>query len=230
MTYSTWSRLLANKEPNQQIPSRIKRYSRLLLVLAIVVLLNLGGIWLGQLVNFQLFPRHDPMLHAALLVVVAVYTLLMAIPFMPGIEVGLAVILLLGPKSALLIYLCTLLALSISYLIGKCFPLTLVQGFLDWLYLHRASDLVRQLEPLDRLGRLQFLHDKAPARLAPFLLHHRYLTIAALLNLPGNALIGGGGGIGLVVGMSKVIPFYKYFLLISVAVAPLPLFLYLQAS
>jgi len=36
------------------------------------------------------------------------YILLMAIPFMPGIEIGLALMILLGYKGALLIYLCTL--------------------------------------------------------------------------------------------------------------------------
>jgi hypothetical protein len=49
-----------------------------------------------------------------------------------------------------------------------------------------------------------------------------------LLNLPGNALLGGGGGIGLIIGMSRLIPFHKYLLLIAVAVAPVPLGLYLQ--
>ncbi len=219
---------MTNKFAGQDVPSLVKRYSRILIVLAILVTLNLTGIWIGQLVNFQLFPRHGPMLHAAILFVIAIYTLLMAIPFMPGIEVGLAVILLLGHKSALLIYLCTLLALSLSYLIGKFFPLHLVQRFLKWLYLHRASELVGRLAPLDRQERLKILHEKTPARLAPFLLNHRYITIAVLLNLPGNALIGGGGGIGLVVGMSKIVPFYRYFLVVAVAVAPLPLWLFFQ--
>lgn len=40
--------------------------------------------------------------------------------------------------------------------------------------------------------------------------------------------MAGGGGIGLIVSMSKLIPFYKYFLPISLAVAPVPLFIYIQ--
>ena len=66
--------------------------------------------------------------------------------------------------------------------------------------------------------------------MVPFLLDHRYLTIAALLNLPGNALIGGGGGIGLIAGMSKIIPFYCYVLVTAVAVAPVPLFMFFRGS
>jgi hypothetical protein len=197
-------------------------------LLAAILLLNLAGTWLGHLVNFQLFPRHDSMLHAALLIVIGIYIVLMAAPFMPGMEVGLAVMVLLGSKSALLIYLSTLVALSISYMIGRFFPLQLVHRLLKWLYLTRASELISELEPLDQPRRLKLLYAKAPARFAPFLLNHRYATIAVALNLPGNALIGGGGGIGLVVGMSRLIPFHKYLLVISVAVAPVPLCLYFQ--
>jgi hypothetical protein len=75
---------------------------------------------------------------------------------------------------------------------------------------------------------LTLVYATAPARVAPFLLDHRYATSAVLLNLPGNALLGGGGGIGLIIGMSRLIPFHKYLLLIAVAVAPVPLGLYLQ--
>jgi hypothetical protein len=49
--------------------------------------------------------------------------------------------------------------------------------------------------------------------------------IAIALNLPGNALIGGGGGIGLISGMSRLYPFPKYILLVSLAITPLPLLL-----
>jgi len=44
-----------------------------------------------------------------------------------------------------------------------------------------------------------------------------------ILNPPGNALIGGGGGIGLIAGMSRLYPFPKYILLASIAITPLPL-------
>jgi len=149
-------------------------------------------------------------------------------PFMPGMEIGVAIMMLLGSKSALLVYLCTLVALSGSYLVGRLIPLRLVQRFLQWLYLERASDLVGQLEPLDQNERLNILNQKLPTRIAPFLLNHRYITIAVLFNLPGNALIGGGGGIGLIIGMSRLVPFGRYLLVMAAAVAPVPLFIYLN--
>jgi hypothetical protein len=133
---------------------------------------------------------------------------------------------LLGGKSALLIYMSTLIALSISYMIGKYFPLHLVHKLLKWLYLNKASELIRQLEPLAPSQRLEFLYVKSPAKYVPYLLKYRYAAIVLALNLPGNALIGGGGGIGLIVGMSRLIPFPKYIFVVSVAVAPVPLFVY----
>lgn len=208
--------------------NRYRRYLKIVVFLAIVLLLNLLGGWMAQQVNFQLFPRHDPMLQTFILSAAIIYILLMATPFMPGIEVGLALMLLLGAKGAFLVYLCTLTALSISFTVGRIIPSRLVSRFLDWLHLQKAAALVRQLEPLDLLGRLHLLNEKAPSRIAPFLLKHRYLAIAAALNLPGNAIIGGGGGIALVTGMSRIIPFPGFILLLTVVVAPVPLWFYLQ--
>jgi len=223
-----WRGRLDDSKQDTIAPSKKERLIRLTIVLVVIFGLNIAGTWLGHLVNFQLFPRHEAMLHTIVMVAIVVYIFLMATPFMPGIEVGLAVMLLLGYKSALLIYLCTVIAVSISFIVGRIFPLHLVQSFLQWLYLEKASALVRQLELLNQRERLELLHRKAPAKFAPFLLKHRFLTIALLLNMPGNALIGGGGGIGLLVGMSRIIPFYKYFMIVAVAVFPVPLFVYLQ--
>lgn len=49
------------------------------------------------------------------------------------------------------------------------------------------------------------------------------------LNLPGNALIGGGGGIALMAGMSRLFSFPLFLLSLTVAVSPVPLaILFLQ--
>jgi hypothetical protein len=209
--------------------SKSAGYVKLLVLVLIIVAVNVGGVWLTRQIDIQLFPRHEPMLHAILLGTAVLYVLLMATPFMPGIEVGLVLMLMLGSKGALLVYLCTLVALSISFVVGHKLPTQPVCRFLDWLHLRRAAGLVRQLEPLNQQQRLELLNAKAPARMAPFLLRHRYLAIAAALNMPGNALIGGGGGIALVVGMSKIVPFYSFLALVAVAVAPVPLWFFLRA-
>lgn len=206
------------------------RFLKLMVILIIIVALNMGGTWLSHLIDFQLFPRHEPMLHAIVLVAVILYIVLMATPFMPGIEIGLALMMLLGNKGAILVYLCTLAALSVSFAIGRKIPPRFIDLLLNWLHLYKASALVRQLESLNQQERLEFLSEKAPSRIAPFLLRHRYLAIAVVVNLPGNALIGGGGGIGLVAGMSKIIPFHGYLMVLAIAIAPVPLWFFLQGS
>lgn len=40
------------------------RFLKLMVLLIIIVALNVGGTWLSHLIDFQLFPRHEPMLHA----------------------------------------------------------------------------------------------------------------------------------------------------------------------
>ena len=192
----------------------------------VVLSINFGGTWLLQQIEFQLFPRHESMLQFIVLGATLLYILLMAIPFMPGIEIGLAVMILLGSKGALLIYLSTVLALSVSFVIGRMTPPHLIKQLLNWFHLYQASALVAQLEPLDQQQRLKLLYEKAPSKLVPFLLRHRYLAIVAILNLPGNALIDGGGGIGVIAGMSKIFPFFAFISIVAVATAPVPLFFF----
>jgi len=228
MSVSPLEARLAETNHAQAAPLKSKRFVKFLLFVLIVVSVNIGGTWLTHQIEFQLFPRHDSMLQFMVLGFTLLYVLLMTIPFMPGIEIGLALMILLGNKGALLIYLCTVMALAISFIIGRKAPPHLIILLLNWFHLFKASALVTQLEPLDQQQRLKLLYEKAPRKLAPFLLRHRYLAIVAILNLPGNALIGGGGGIGVIAGMSKIFPFYVFILLAAVAVAPVPLLFYFE--
>jgi hypothetical protein len=49
------------------------------------------------------------------------------------------------------------------------------------------------------------------------------------LNVPGNGLVGGGGGIAFMVGMSGLFSLNGYILTLLIAVAPVPLLFYLFA-
>ena len=64
---------------------------------------------------------------------------------------------------------------------------------------------------------------QSPKQFIPILLRHRYLAIAIALNTPGNALIGGGGGIALLAGASGLFSFWGFLLVLAVAVLPVPL-------
>ncbi len=202
---------------------KIRRFLKIFLIVGFLVLLNYGGSLVVEQINFQLWPMHEHLMIIMLWFFIIVYVLWMAIPFVPGFELGLALMIMLGPKGVVLIYLCTLLSLSLSFTIGRLMPLNVFARFFAWLHLHKAQDLVLRLEPLNSEERLDFLLTTAPSRVIPFLLKHRYLIIAITLNLPGNAIIGGGGGIGLITGISRLYPFPKYLLLVSLAITPLPL-------
>lgn len=202
---------------------KLKMVVKILLLVGFLLFVNYGGGRIISQLNFQLWPEHENMIITALWLSIGIYILWMALPFVPGIELGLALMIMLGPQGVILIYLCTLLSLSLSFAIGRLIPLTIFARFLGWLHLHKARDLMLKLEPLNPQEKFDVLLTSAPSKILPFLLEHRYLVIALLLNLPGNALIGGGGGIGLIAGMSRLYSFPRYLLLVSLAITPLPL-------
>ena len=202
---------------------KFKILVKISLVVGFLLLINFGGSLVVERINFQLWPEHEHLIVTVVWLSIAVYVLWMAMPFVPGIELGLALMVMLGSQGVVLVYACTLLSLSLSFAIGRLIPLKAFARFLGWLHLRKARDLAIQLEPMSSEQKLDFLLGAAPSRVVPFLLKHRYLMIAIILNLPGNALIGGGGGIGLIAGMSRLYSFPKYFLLVSLAITPLPL-------
>ena len=202
---------------------KFRRFFKIALIVGFLVLLNYGGSLVVGKINFQLWPEHENLMLTVLWFSVVVYVLWMAIPFVPGIELGLALMVMLGPKGVVLVYLCTLLSLSLSFAIGRLIPLKVFSRLLGWLHLQKARNLVLQLEPLNPEEKLDLLLSSAPSKVIPYLLKHRYLMIAVTLNLPGNVLIGGGGGIGLIAGMSGLCPFPKYILFVSLAITPLPI-------
>ena len=173
-------------------------------------------------------PRHLETVDRIVLISVILYIGLMATPFLPGIEMGLALMIMLGPKGVLVTYICTLVALTISFGLGRLFPPHLLVSLLQWLNLTRAAALLKSFDARPPEKRLEFLAEKAPTQTIPALVKRRYLILAILLNLPGNALIGGGGGIAMMAGMSRLYSFLMYVFLISVAILPGPILVMLS--
>ena len=168
------------------------------------------------------------MVERAVIVGLVLYICLMAIPFLPGIEIGLILMILLGPQGAVLVYLCTLVALTLSFGLGRIFPPHLLASLLGWLHLSRAESLLRKFDATPPEQRLEFIAGETSTGTMPALLKRRYLVLAALLNLPGNVVIGGAGGIAMLAGMSQLYSFPKYLLLVSVAVLPGPILITLS--
>jgi hypothetical protein len=193
------------------------------LVVAFIVCINLFARWLGHQLEIEVRPSNDQMIHGIIIISLVVYTVLIAIPFVPSVEVGWGLMLLLGADLAPLVYLFTVVGLSASYIVGRRIPESRLQTFLEEFSLTRASQLVGKLKTLDTEQRLSLLLARAPAKFIPTLVRHRYLAVAVALNIPGNTVIGGGGGISLVAGMSRLFGFCRFVLTLAVAVAPVPL-------
>ena len=196
---------------------------KLVPLVALLIAASYAGDWvMGQLTP-HLTPSTEPALHRFIMAAISIYVLLMMLPFVPGVEIGLGMIVMFGPKIVPLVYGATVVALVLSFLVGRLVPQRAIVEILETFHLKRAGHLLRQLETLETNERLQFLLQNASTRVVPFLLRHRFLALMVALNLPGNALIGGGGGISLVAGFSRLFTLPKYALAVAVAVSPFPL-------
>ena len=196
-------------------------------LIALIVTANLVANEIAAALDFEIRPSNEDMVHRALMTLSVVYALMLAIPFVPGAEIGLAMLATLGPVVVMLVYLCTIAGLSLSFLVGRLIPLTTLERLFAELNMLRAGKLIRRLEPLDHEARLRLLVRNSPSRVVPALLRHRYIALAVVLNLPGNFLIGGGGGIALIAGVSKLYTVTGFLVTIAIAVAPVPLAVYL---
>ncbi|OEY65911.1 hypothetical protein [Marinobacter sp. X15-166B] len=200
-----------------------------LLKLAILVALIVAGNLLTQGfvegLDIDIRPSNEAMLHRIILTSVAAYVVLLAIPFVPGIEIGLALMMIFGPKIVPLVYGATLLSLSLGFLVGRYIPEPAVARFLHDLHLFRAAAFLEKLHGLDSRQRLQRMIQQSPRRLVPMLLRHRHLALLVAINFPGNVVIGGGGGLALAAGMSHLFSPLRFVLLVALAISPVPLLL-----
>jgi hypothetical protein len=178
----------------------------------------------------DLRPTTEPLVHRLIMLSLLAYVLLMALPFVPGVEIGLALIFMIGPEIVPVVYGSTVLALLLAFTIGQLVPERLLEAAFVAVGLRRAAALVARLRPLDRDARIQQLVAGAPGRLSPWLLRHRHWAIAAVLNIPGNNLVGGGGGIALAAGMSRLVSFRAFLLTVALGTAPLPVVILVTAA
>ena len=202
---------------------RINRAVKLAILIALIVGANYLAHWFADALNFEIRPSNEDAIHRIILVSAVAYTLLLAIPFVPGVEIAVGLIVALGPKIVWLVYVCTVAGLCLSYIIGRLVPLGILIALLETLHLSRGSDLLRKIKPLKRKQRLEFLLSQAPNRFVPFLLKHRHIALVLAINLPGNFLIGGGGGIAMIAGLSGLFSVLGFVVTAAVAVLPVPL-------
>ena len=189
-----------------------------------------AGRGLTQFVVLDIWPSNESQVHRMIMSAMAIYVVSAAIPFVPGAEVGWGLIMALGPEIVPLVYASMVAALLLSYGIGRLVPPRVTAGLFGYLGLARARELVLRMAPLDPDDRLELLISAAPRRIIPFLLRHRHVALAIALNIPGNTLVGGGGGLAFAAGMSGLYRFPDYLFTILLAVAPIPLLVLVTGS
>lgn len=212
--------------PGPGAPARRSRAGLIAKILVFVVIVVLGNLlthWLTDALDFQIRPSNEHIVHRIILATSAAYVLLLAIPFVPGVEIGLALMMILGPDIAFLVYVCTLAALVLSFTVGRLIPERRFIVFLRECGLERLCDLLSHVQGLAPEQRLHFLIERAPRRIVPWLLRYRYVALAVAINLPGSFLLGGGGGIALMAGLSRLFSPLHFVLTVAIAVAPVPL-------
>jgi hypothetical protein len=202
------------------------RWRRIVVFVCLITLLvmaNLVARNFMDVLSFPIRPGNEDAAHRIIMISAILYSVLLAVPFVPGAEIGVALMAMLGPRIALLIYLCTLTGLSASFVLGRLIPLRALIRLAGDLKLERTRRLLEDIEPLDKKARLNLMIQRAPKRLVPMLLRYRYLALAAALNIPGNYIIGGGGGIALFAGASRLFSVSGFLITIILAVAPVPI-------
>jgi len=177
----------------------------------------------------KLMETHASLVDWVVWAALALYTALIALPFVPGAEVGMALLSTFGAKIAVAVYLATVVGLLIGYTVGWLVPVHRTAGLMRLLCLARAADWLDGIAelPRDEIAA-RFTQALPPA--ARKLVGWRYLALVLLINLPGNSLLGGGGGIALAAGLSRLFSPPGFLLAVLVAVLPVPLMVLLMAG
>lgn len=190
---------------------------------AIVVGATWAAHYLRDVLDMTIHPENEAMIHRTLMFSMVAYIGLLAIPFVPGAEVGLAMITAFGAAVAPLVYVATVIGMMLAYTVGRLMPGTTLARLLSLLRLRKAADLVTRTATLPPEDRLTLLLEGAPPRTVGLALRHRYVALALCVNVPGNAIVGGGGGIMMVAGLSGIFAPVQTFIAIAIAVSPIPI-------
>jgi hypothetical protein len=205
-------------------------YFRLLIILAILTTIAL---WLDYRIRGELGIAEKFLTYArgewgrgVLIAGGILYSLLLSLPFVPGVELGILLMCIFGKEGIVFVYLATVAGLSLAFLIGRLIPSRWIDSGLERLgnspSCSSQSDEIEKMADCISAG-LKHL----PSWLKSYLVKYRYFTIAILVNLPGNYILGGGGGIAIACGTRRRISWKGFLLTIVLAVSPVPILVYL---
>jgi hypothetical protein len=140
---------------------------------------------------------------AALVAASVMYALVLAVPFVPSVEIGLLIMVVFGKWGALAAYLATLLGLNLGFATGR---------FLAPRWSAGPPGLPERLNAVAERVRGHLPAGAMPA-----------LALAALLNVPGNTALGGGGGIAMFFGATRILSWPAFALTAGLTTAMVPL-------
>lgn len=195
-------------------------------ILFYVVLLAAG--WaMGEYVLDITIPEipqmNEPVIQKMVIGAVIVFVLSAAIPFVPGAEVGFALLLIFGAQAALIVYAGMVGALLLSFGVARLVPLQVMSDLAHWLRLQRAASLVDEIAQTPLSQRADTILRRLEGQFGKKVLQNRYVLLAVLLNMPGNSLLGGGGGLAFLAGISGLYRPWAFLVTVLIAVAPFPL-------
>lgn len=196
---------------------------RIGILIALIILATWGVHMIREALDLQIRPDNEQQVHMAIMIGAVAYVGLLAMPFVPGAEIGIALLAGFGAAIAPLIYVCTVAAMILAFSIGRFLPITTLEQLLRVLKLRRAADLVARAAPLSKDERVAMLLEGQSKRVVPMALRYRYVAMAVAVNTPGNSIIGGGGGIMIVAGLSGIFTPLATFVTVVIAVSPVPL-------
>lgn len=184
-----------------------------ILVISGIYLMDIQADWADMLYEMREKPR-------VIIITGLIYALCLAVPFVPGVEIGILLMVVFGRSGILMAYLATIIGLTLAFSVG----LYLRSHFVDnrTLVMWRNKAQQYQNDADNRLSSFRFgtwiqAHVNRNITLYP------YLVTGLLFNVPGNWLIGGGGGIALVAGLSGQLRWLPFVLTVMLATSVIPL-------
>jgi len=223
--------MVSPQRNHDTVGSRFWRIARKLsVVFVLVYIAKLGGDQLSAKIALYESDAAARAMVGLLVTVMIGYALLLAIPFVPGVEIGIAVLVLQGPSAAPIVYVATAAGMFLAFAIGQYAPFSRLIQFCDDLALVRIAGLLARIEQTPSQQRLGQMHDRLPRWLAPIFCNYRYVTLGLAINLPGNIALGGGGGIMMAGGLSRLFQTRFAVLTILIATLPVPLSVWLMGT
>jgi len=202
------------------VPALILKLS---ILIGFILLATWGVHLIRDALDLQIRPDNEQQVHKAIMIGAVAYIGLLAMPVVPGAEIGIALLAGFGAAIAPLIYVCTVAAMMLAFKIGRFLPISALERLLRVLRLRRAADLVARAAPLSKDERVALLLEGQSKRVLHLALRYRYVAMAVAVNTPGNSIIGGGGGIMIIAGLSGIFTPLSTFLTVLLAVSPVPL-------